>query len=891
MNLSSCIWRWIIILLNFSLQRSPLRPVVCLSYRQLGYLTVEPVFLIDSMRKTVFLIGSNLTVTCHVHICEKRSKIILDLNNEAVKDWKEVNCSTAIFNLTNVRMPQSYMLCKLKNRHVTRIVSGLDLHGGLPPHKPRNVTCETTRASAFIDCSWKSGAKTYLSTTYNVSVYRGNRTQVHLNQTQEAEEITIPRRIVDGNTKYQLIITAYNHFGASQSDPFMLCEKDIVIPDTPHILHIEFENSSTAAVLKWNTSDYSVTLRSYIRLLTDSGSWEARETTELSEGLMRVDDLRPLTEYEFQIRTCNSTSGLTTSSKRPSCSRWSSSVMGRSPGKGPSQELHVWRTFSSQLMVIVLWKPPHPDDYSGVVQEYKIFFDQKEAATSPATSSQRSVMIPAEVQALSVSAVTSYGSTPAADVPLTHSGVSGPVLRELAPAANGSAVLVSWSWPGNKHWSTSGGELRHYVVEWISVPVTQLQWNKLDKDQNSTSITGLTAGVRYNISVYAVTTGGVSAPSSSLVYSKEQRPVSGPILLVLVHESRRILIQWDKLPVDQRRGFVINYTLYVQSLDSNHTTLRVVVSGSGPRQMWLDCPDGTLALQLTASTSAGEGPGGSQIVSQPAAPVAGLVIVVVFIITLFIAITANLMCWSCVRERIKHRCLSWGPAWLVENLPKPENSNAIRLLEDRGERFLFSSDSDPLLSPISLISWEERDDVYPVIHVEGSHVGLGQTIAETPSLPSDTGTALVERQMEHVSYKPHITTLASKKEEVEEEPKDVPVNVEEEVCLSEFGGLPGGLLSSVEIDYSDSPLEPTLSSFDGILRPKTPKATDVLSGGFSTGERGTESEAEVDCPSLELHQGVVHTPDMAETCFSQNTEMMLSGGYFPQVTTLCDTQS
>ncbi|XP_034440070.1 interleukin-23 receptor isoform X2 [Hippoglossus hippoglossus] len=887
MNLSSSIWRCIIILLNFSLQRSPL--LGCLSYRELGYLTVEPVFLIGSMRKKVFLIGSNLTVYCHIHICEKsyeRFKISLDLNNKTVKDWKEVNCSTVIFNLTNVRIPRSYVLCKLKSRHVTKIVSGLDLHGGLPPHKPGDVTCETTRASAFIDCSWKRGAETYLSTTYNVSVYRENGAQVQwLNQTQDAEEITIPRGIVNGNTKYQLIITAYNHFGASQSDPFILCEKDIVIPDTPHILHIEFENSSTAAVLKWNTSDFSVTLRSYIRLLTHRGSWEARETTELSEGLIRADDLRPLTEYEFQIRTCNSTSGLTTSSKRPSCSRWSSSVTGRSPGKGPSQQLHVWRTFSSQLMVIVLWKPPHPDDYSGVVQEYKIFFDQKEGATCPKTSSQRSVMVPAEVQALSVSAVTSYGSTPAADVPLTHSGVFGPVLRELAPAANGRAVLVSWSWPGTKHWSTSGGELRHYVVEWISVPATQLQWNKLDKDQNSTSITGLTAGVRYNISVYAVTTGGVSAPSSGLVYSKEQRPVSGPILLVLVHESRRILIQWDKLPVDQRRGFVTNYTLYVQSLDSNRTTLRVVVSGSGPRQMWLDCPDGTLALQLTASTSAGEGPRGSQIVSQPAAPVAGLVIVIVFIITFFIAITANLMCWSCVRERIKQRCISWGPAWLVENLPKPENSNAIRLLEDRGELSFVSSDSDPLLSPISMISWEERDNVYPAIHVEGFHFGLGQTTAETPSLPSDTGTMLVERQMEHVSYKPHIAIL-----EVEEEPKYIPANVEEEVCLSEIGGLLGGLLSSVEMDFSDSPLEPTLSSVGGILRPKTPEATDVLSRGFSTGRRGTESEAEVDCPSLKLHQGDVQTPDMADTCLSQNTaEMMLSGGYFPQVTTLCDT--
>lgn len=35
-------------------------------------------------------------------------------------------------------------------------------------------------------------------------------------------------------------------------------------------------------------------------------------------------------------------------------------------------------------------------------------------------------------------------------------------------------------------------------------------------------ISGLSAGVRYNISLYAVASAGVSEPSSRLVYSREQ---------------------------------------------------------------------------------------------------------------------------------------------------------------------------------------------------------------------------------------------------------------------------------------------------------------------------------------------------------------------------------
>lgn len=132
---------------------------------------------------------------------------------------------------------------------------------------------------------------------------------------------------------------------------------------------------------------------------------EAVERTDVSEGLIQVDDLRPLTEYEFQMRTCysgltrNDTAGCTVRSaagERLICSKWSPSFRGRSPGKGklatkhdtrrlpgddvkvcshsytthnlwlvlssgPSQQLHLWRILGSQKtngsrMVTVLWK-------------------------------------------------------------------------------------------------------------------------------------------------------------------------------------------------------------------------------------------------------------------------------------------------------------------------------------------------------------------------------------------------------------------------------------------------------------------------------------------------------------------------------------------------------
>ncbi|XP_068449140.1 interleukin-23 receptor [Clinocottus analis] len=881
MNLSSTLWRFIVILLSFTVKRGPLLPAAAgQRFNGSGHLTVEP--------PPPFLIGSNLTVYCRIPSLQQSFPISLELNGATVTAGKKVNSTTVKFSLFNVRKPRSIVRCKRMYEQVAEIVAGLDLRGGLPPDKPGNVLCEMSRSSDFINCTWERGRETHLNTTYGVSLSRENGTQMLFDQIQDAGDVAIPRARVDENTTHRLIITAHNHFGASRSDPFTLRVKEIMIPETPRITRVEFgNNNSNAAALRWETSGSSEGLRSHVRLREDGGSWAAREAAEPAEGLIQVDGLRPLTAYEFQMRTCDSRAGAAGSNAGESrwfCSRWSPSVAGRSPGKGPSQQMHVWRMLggvgtAGLQTVTVLWKPPSPDDYSGALQSYRIFLGdgQKQEVTCAAALSRRSLQVPAGLRALSISAVALYGTSPPAHLPLGPSGGFGPVLREPAPSANG--VFVSWSWPEVGNPSTSGGEPLHFVLEWTSVPAAELQWQKVDEDQNGTFITGLTAGVRYNVSLYAVTTRGVSAPSSLLLYSKELKPASGPRMSVLTVESRRILIQWDELPVVERRGFIANYTVYLQALDSSKAKHTVTVPGSAPRRMWLDCPEGALALQMTASTSAGEGKRGGRVCFQQHESTAvGLVIVMVFIVLIFIAIVANLMCWSCVRERIKHQCVSWGPAWLHENLPKPGNSNAIRLLKEHGgEPFLSSAHSDPPLSLVSPVSRDERDLAYPAVHVE-------------PLLTSDPGTPPpVDWLLDRVSYKPQVAAPAPRVEERKEAEDE---QAEEDRCV--FGGLLGGFLTGAVVDLSDPALGLTFGSVGGLLWPKAPETSIFLNGDFLLGRTGTENEVEEDPPSLESQQGEIMTPESEDTCLSQYTVEMLTGGYFPQAAavtrTPCDTQ-
>ncbi len=76
------------------------------------------------------------------------------------------------------------------------------------------------------------------------------------------------------------------------------------------------------------------------------------------------------------------------------------------------------------MIVGLLLQPPSPEDYSGEVEQYKVFFDNdgNQEVSCPAAFNWCSVQVPPEIQTLSIRAFTSYGASPPADVPLRHSG-------------------------------------------------------------------------------------------------------------------------------------------------------------------------------------------------------------------------------------------------------------------------------------------------------------------------------------------------------------------------------------------------------------------------------------------------------------------------------------
>ncbi|XP_061744172.1 interleukin-12 receptor subunit beta-2-like isoform X2 [Nerophis ophidion] len=708
------------LLLGWLLTGPGLLPASCQTFdHSLGAVSVEP-----SRR---FELGSDLTVFCHVSACKERYKIFLELNSQPVDLWKRDGCSPAVFRLSKVMLPRSSLLCLIKTDDTLPwLVGGLDLIGGRPPDKPLNLTCVTTRRWQRVECSWRRGRDTHVSTSCEVSFSRENSSPQHLACGPDQQHLILPPTLRAGNTSYQLVVTAHNQFGRVMSDTFVFTLNDIVVPQSPVIQHIHFQKNSSrlAAILQWTTPEAVPHLRASVRRRRgDNASWVVSQVTRLAEDKVQVDGLEPLVDYQFQVMLCDSAPYLG-AGQRSRCSKWSPSMTMRSPGKSPSKPVSVWRVLTneksgSERKVTLLWKAPPPDDYSGQVEGYRIWLghDTKQEVRCNASLTQCDLQVHQDISALSLSVNTTFGSSPPAHLPLTLSGDSSPPLRLMGPALNSSKVLVSWAGPepGSEpgpEVKAGGAGVQMYVVEWTSVPEDKMHWQEVTADQKHLIVTGLMPGVRYNISLYAVSCRGVSTPSSVLVYSEQLKPVAGPLVSVVVHKKGRIHIQWEDPAVEQQRGFFTNYSIYLHTPQSPPS---VTMSAPGSRETWLDCPNGLVFVQMSASTSAGEGPRGNLVSSQPVDPAAGLS-VLVFMVVVFSAVGVQVFCWRCVRPRIKEECPSWAPDWLSGKLPKAENSRVIKLLQlDQSELSFSSLDKDPPLSPISCVS---QDELHPSVHDE-----------------------------------------------------------------------------------------------------------------------------------------------------------------------------
>uniref|UniRef100_A0A8C1G0G4 Interleukin 23 receptor n=1 Tax=Cyprinus carpio TaxID=7962 RepID=A0A8C1G0G4_CYPCA len=504
-----------------------------------------------------------------------------------------------------------------------------------------------------------------------------------------------------------------------------VCGQDFkagLIPSTPDITRVVFENGTLSPTICWNGSEDILKPILRFREAHDNQDW-----VRLQAGCILMQEaLEPFMPYQFELRVCVTLTN---------CSMWSQSFNITSPGIAPSHKLDVWRVINrtstqGALDVTVVWKRYTPLYYSGDLLHYKLSYKEEgeiHELNCPAHVTHQTLQLNAAE--VNVSAVTAAGSSPPAPVSLIYTGKPAPKVTNLVPAAGGS-VLLSWD---VSHYSEEVEGILGFVVQWQQSTM-HLEWKRLGKDYNFTFLQGKVTEGSFNLLIHSVVS-----------FSE---PLAGPDVSITKTGKKLILIQWDELKQDKQRGFITNYTIYFQrhrdkgllqnrenileTLFVSSCFLAETVPNAFPRRLsWelqgrQECVD----ILVSAWNSAGEGPKGkpatccchsklSDKTGSDKTTGYGLELHTMHTYKTLNNIYALFIEYALIK--MMKMCMSIGVSWIFENLPKFDNSNAIKLLKDdsHGPWGALPGDNDPPLTPIEEVSLSlERQDSYPaVLHV------------------------------------------------------------------------------------------------------------------------------------------------------------------------------
>ncbi|XP_062921021.1 interleukin-23 receptor-like [Mobula hypostoma] len=650
----------------------------------------------------VFLVGSNISITCVTGNQQCNiNEFKLDINRKTVQ-MKRFNNTAAHHWITNVTTHNSVITCYVQCIDGTdMLVCRADLQSGYPPGQPRDLKCVWRKN--YMQCMWKAGKKTFLATRYTLhvqSVKTGKEQRFPAES--RTSNVTVPRHHLKDALVYKVWVQAVNALGNATSKRLTFELNDIVVPDTPEIIKAEFiNNSSCKAIIHWKKSTPSAKCDVEVKYKVTSEpeiSWTRIAKSNITGNSSYLSHCEPFREYEFQIR-CIRVQGYKYSSE------WSRSFITKTPEAEPVGVLDAWSLHEPAYLnkhrkIIICWKPlRHPQETRGIILGYHLYYlqnGQRKFIQQNVTETQYSWRTPWESDTVFITAFNSKGNTTPSVLHIGEAKLKAP--RNLkVERAKDFGVLVKWEPPDETSEPVLG-----YVVDWIEATNRDkelLSWKRLPRAnlslfiaQTSSSQDFLTEerGVmprkRYNISVTAVYQNGRGRSSLVQGYSVEGKPTMGPNVSLMKLDGPQVQIKWEEIPLEQRQGFIIGYTIYVKRGSDGSSLVPYNITNIATRSYWLTLEfDMVYTIHMTATTSAGEGEKGTEIpikleyygIALPLQLSLGISIPTAFLLALTLA--------KSVRKRIKTTLKVFLPGWVHEEFPDVENSKVAKGLEKKDE--------------------------------------------------------------------------------------------------------------------------------------------------------------------------------------------------------------
>ncbi|XP_029900804.1 interleukin-6 receptor subunit beta-like [Myripristis murdjan] len=562
---------------------------------------------------------------------------------------------------------------------------------GLTPDHPRPLRLDSCvfQQRANITCWWESGD----TQPFNTAHYTLKIERMHNNVPQETFSCTSPNNsctvdisITSVAFPFCITVTAHSPHGDTSSDPRCQSGRKEVKLGPVTLTGVEQVRGEPECLkINWNrppTYDVSEpemqagNLMSQLEVTAQGQpSVQIIDVNVLKESFV-VCLFKPDTLYSIRLRHRfrNSTAPW---------SEWSNRDQGRTGEAAPSAAPAFWRQVTEKdesgwRHVSLFWKPLPHFQANGRVLFYNVTCQSENTAVLNVggscqslneTRTSCSLRLPPERCSCFLNASNSAGTSPKAQIWL--SGVSEkerpPPNQFTANPLDNNSVDVRWTAPADQ--PVSG-----FVVEWFAITEktsSSLHWERLNSSSTAVVITeGVEPMKRYAISVTALyDEHGTGQSEMRNIYTLQGAPTAGPVLEVQKIFANGVDLIWSPIPVENRQGFIHNYTLYYTL--ANKTTNSVFVPGQVLHYSLKDLSPGTYDIYMQANTDAGAGAAGPTIVVSigGSEEVPLVMIVVKFAILPIILTLLALVLMACLaqNEMVKQK--------LCQDIPDPSHSS------------------------------------------------------------------------------------------------------------------------------------------------------------------------------------------------------------------------
>ncbi|KAG8129988.1 hypothetical protein E2320_016626 [Naja naja] len=503
------------------------------------------------------------------------------------------------------------------------------------------LQCFQPFRSNFVNCSWLTWESQNANATYVLhyeSLKLGklliDHGQVHSVVAQMGQNwLVIERRDLTHGDEYSIWmeVRSANEIAVSKKLNFSLDE--IVKPCLPELDHVELDCSE--ATVTWKNpqwfefhNDQPLTYAIRYKASTDH---EWTYETNLDQENHELYDLKPFTCYEVQVRCI------------PGNSEWSSSKSFCTCEAAPFGQVDVWQkgciSDRQNESCLLLWKALDPDAAQGTILDYEVIVQDHSKAVHRMNYNCCQALIPIAAQYVSIAARNSVKKTPWANLSLEKTELPGPEDITVMPT-EGLGLNVTWKPSMDSQWV----QPQKYVVEWRKEMVDSagelLNWTSTPGSRTSALLRVPSAGPQ----------------------GLQDRRLS----------STATSISWEEIPLADRNGHIIHYTLYLKHLHSGSLMVHAPINATERNYIISDLEPGTTYhAWMTGSTSAGEG--AASAVHHFSTSVFHWQNIVIILVVVILFTMSSLVVLVKYR-RLLGLCHKVLPRWCWEKIPDPKHS-------------------------------------------------------------------------------------------------------------------------------------------------------------------------------------------------------------------------